>query len=109
MVSMYHIFIHSSVDGHLSCFHVLDIVNSAALHIRRPVPFQIIVLSGYMFRSAIAGSCSSSIFVFVFVFVFEDVHTVFFSYYSWGSQGKNTEVVCHSLLQWTMFCQNSPS
>ena len=23
-----------------------------------------------------------------------------FSYYSWGSQGKNTEVVCHSLLQW---------
>ena len=27
---------------------------------------------------------------------------------SWGSQGKNTEVVCHSLLQWTAFCQNSP-
>ena len=24
-----------------------------------------------------------------------------FSYYSRGSQGKNTEVVCHSLLQWT--------
>ena len=24
-----------------------------------------------------------------------------------GSQGKNTEVVCHSLLQWTTFCQNS--
>ena len=22
---------------------------------------------------------------------------------SWGSQGKNTEVVCHSLLQWTTF------
>ena len=22
-------------------------------------------------------------------------------YSSWGSQGKNTEVVCHSLLQWT--------
>ena len=29
-------------------------------------------------------------------------------YYSWGSQGKNTEVVCHSLLQWTTFCQTSP-
>ena len=26
----------------------------------------------------------------------------------WCSQGKNTEVVCHSLLQWTTFCQNSP-
>ena len=30
------------------------------------------------------------------------------SYFSWGSQGKNTEVVCHSLLQWTTFCQTSP-
>ena len=30
------------------------------------------------------------------------------SYCSWGSQGKNDEVVCHSLLQWTMLCQNSP-
>ena len=28
-----------------------------------------------------------------------------FSYYSWGFQGKNTEVACHSLLQWTTFCQ----
>ena len=27
-----------------------------------------------------------------------------FSFCSWGSQGKNTEVVCHSLLQWTTFC-----
>ena len=27
---------------------------------------------------------------------------------AWGSQGKNTEVVCHSLLQWTTFCQTSP-
>ena len=25
-----------------------------------------------------------------------------------GFSGKNTEVVCHSLLQWTTFCQNSP-
>ena len=27
---------------------------------------------------------------------------------SWGSQSKNTEGVCHSLLQWTTFCQSSP-
>ena len=33
-------------------------------------------------------------------------HQLAFSYYSWGSQGKNTEVVCHSLLQWITFCQN---
>ena len=31
-----------------------------------------------------------------------------FSYCSWGSQGKNTELACHSLLQWTTFCQTSP-
>ena len=31
-----------------------------------------------------------------------------FLYCSWGSQSKNTEVVCHSLLQWTTFCQTSP-
>ena len=32
-----------------------------------------------------------------------------FSYCSWGSEGKHIEVVCNCLLQWTMFCQNSPS
>ena len=26
----------------------------------------------------------------------------------WGSQGKDTEVVCHSFVQHTVFCQNSP-
>ena len=36
------------------------------------------------------------------------VHLFAFSCCSWGSQGKNTEVFCHSLLQWTTFCQNSP-
>ena len=29
-----------------------------------------------------------------------------FSYCSWSSQGKSTEVVFHCLLQWTTFCQN---
>ena len=31
-----------------------------------------------------------------------------FSYCLWGSQGKNTEMVCHSFLQWTTIYQNSP-
>ena len=31
-----------------------------------------------------------------------------FSYCSWDSQGRNAEVICHSLHQWTTFCQTSP-
>ena len=66
MVSMYHkFFIHSSVDGHLGCFHVLVIVNSAAVKIGVHVSFQIIVFSRYMPRNGVAGSYSTSIFSFL--------------------------------------------
>ena len=44
------------VDGHLGCFHVLAIVNSAAVNIGKFVSFSILVSSGYMPRSGIAGS-----------------------------------------------------
>ena len=54
---MYHnFFIHSSVDEHLSCFHVLAIVNSASVNNGIHVSFSILVSSGYMPRSGIAGS-----------------------------------------------------
>ena len=49
-------FIHSSVDEHLGCFHVLAIVNSAAMNNGMQVSFSIFVSSGYMPRSGIAGS-----------------------------------------------------
>ena len=49
-------FIHSFVDGHLSCFHVLAILNGAAVNIWVHVSFQIRIFSGYMPRSGIAGS-----------------------------------------------------
>ena len=66
---MYHIFfIHSSVEGHLCCFHVLAIINSAAVKTGMHVLFQIIIFFGYMPRSGIAGSYGSSI-IFVFVFL----------------------------------------
>ena len=38
-------FIHSLVDGHLGCFHVLNIVNSAAINTGLHVSFQITVSS----------------------------------------------------------------
>ena len=61
-----HIFlIHSSVDGHLGCFYLLDIVNSAAMNRRACGSFWIIVLSSYALRGEVAGSYSSSIFGFL--------------------------------------------
>ena len=52
---MYHNFIHSSVDGHLGCFHVLAIVNSATMNNGIHATFSVLVPSGYM-PSGIAGS-----------------------------------------------------
>ena len=57
IVYRYHIFlIHSSVDGHLGCLHVLAIVNSAVVNVGVHVSFQIMVFSGYIPRNGIAGS-----------------------------------------------------
>ena len=54
---IYHIFfLPSSVDGHLGCFHVLAIVNTAAMNTVVHVPFPVGVFSGYMPKSGIAGS-----------------------------------------------------
>ena len=62
---MYHnFFIHAFVDGHLSCFHVLTIVNSAAMNIGMHVSFSILVSSVYMPRSVIARSYGGFISTF---------------------------------------------
>ena len=46
---MYHNFlIHSSADGHLGCYHVIAIVNSAAVNIEVHVSLSILVSSVYM-------------------------------------------------------------
>ena len=51
-IYMYHIFfMHFSVDRHLGCFHVLAIVNNAAMNIRVPVFLWIMVFSRYVCRS----------------------------------------------------------
>ena len=54
---MYHtFFIQPYVDGHLGCFHVLAIVNSAAVNNGIHVSLSVLVSSGYMPSSGIAGS-----------------------------------------------------
>ena len=54
---MYHnFFTHSSVDAHLGCFHVLAIINSAAMNTGVHVSFSIMLSLGYMPSSGVAGS-----------------------------------------------------
>ena len=62
---MYYIFfIHSSVDGHLGCLHVLAIVNSAAVNNGVHVSFQIMVFSRYTPRNRLLDHMVALFLVF---------------------------------------------
>ena len=62
MVYMYHSFlIHLCADGHLGCFHILGIINSAAMNTGVHVSLSDLVSLVCVPRSGIAGSYGSSI------------------------------------------------
>ena len=61
-------------EGHLVCFHVLAILDSASVNIRVHVSFSILVSSKCMSSSGVVGSYSSFIPSFL-----RNLHTVFHS------------------------------
>ena len=62
---IYHIiFIYTSVNMHLGCFHLLAVINTAAMNICKLVSLQmrVFIFSGFLLRSGITGSHANFFF-----------------------------------------------
>jgi len=65
-------FIHSSINGHLGCFHVLSTVNSAAINIGMSEFFQIIEFSLDISPGVRLLDCTVTLFL-----VFKEISSCF--------------------------------
>ena len=52
------LFLHSSIDGHVNCFYLLDFVNNDAINMDVQMSVQVppLILVEYIFRGGIAES-----------------------------------------------------
>ena len=107
--SSYHLLQHKYVTLLLTVFP-MQCISSLLLIYFIPGSLYLLIFLTFLLIPVLTSTSLSSVsvtlilmcFFVLFCFVYNK-NLFIFVFCSWGSQGKNTEVVCHSLLQWTTF------